>query len=193
MSVDKKALRKDMISKRKSLSKSEVDEKSVAILEQLKSLNLADDKNNIMLYMDFRNEVATQPFIDYLGNMGKKIYIPRVNKDTNELDIYLISSKDDLILSDFGILEPNPDNDTCDPKIIDLILSPGVAFTEECYRLGYGGGFYDKFLTRTRPDVITAALAFDLQMVEELPLEPHDQQLDYVITESKIYCSNCRL
>lgn len=193
MSVDKKVLRKDMISKRKSLSKSEVQEKSSIILEQLKTIGLSKDKEHIMLYMDFRNEVATKPFIDYLKGLGKKIYIPRVNKETNELDIYLITSEDDLILSDFGILEPNPETPTCDPLIIDLILSPGVAFTSNCYRLGYGGGFYDKFLTRTRPDVITAALAFDLQMVDELPLEPHDQQLDYVITESKIYCSDCKL
>lgn len=184
---EKKILRKNMITKRKSLNKSEVESKSLAILNNVKSLNLIESAKHIMIYMDFRNEVATAAFIKHLRSLDKKIYIPRVNTDTHELDIYLISSDDDLILSNYGILEPNPTNEVCDALLIDLILSPGVAFTKECYRLGYGGGFYDKFLMRTRKDVITAALAFDMQIVESLPTEDHDQQLNYIVTESNIY------
>lgn len=184
---EKKILRKDMISKRKSLTKNDVESKSLAILENIKSLNLIEDANHVMIYMDFRNEVATSEFINFLKLKGKKIYIPRVNTTTNELDIYLISSNDDLILSNYGILEPNPENEACDPKIIDLILSPGVAFTKDCYRLGYGGGFYDKFLISTREDVIVAALSFSMQIVDSIPVEAHDKQLNYIVTEDKIY------
>ena len=184
---EKKILRKDMITKRKALPKSEVDSKSLAILKNVKSLNLIEEAQHIMIYMDFRNEVATSEFIKYLRSIDKKIYIPRVNTETHELDIYLITSDKDLILSNYGILEPNPEHKVCDAKVIDLILSPGVAFTKECYRLGYGGGFYDKFLTRTREDVITAALSFSMQIVESIPVEVHDQQLNYIVTEDTIY------
>ncbi len=184
---EKKALRKGMIEKRKSLTSEQVESKSLAILENLKTLNLIDKSEHIMIYMDFRNEVKTSEFISFLRKENKKIYIPRVNTETNELDIYLISSDDDLILSNYGILEPNPANEAQDPKLIDLILSPGVAFTKDCYRLGYGGGFYDKFLVRTRDDVITAALSFSMQIVDSIPLEEHDQQLNYIVTEEAIY------
>jgi len=184
---EKKILRKDIISKRKALPKNEIERKSLAILENVKSLNLIESAEHIMIYMDFRNEVATTKFIKYLRSLNKNIYIPRVNTKTHELDIYLITSDKDLILSSYGILEPNPENEVSDAKVIDLILSPGVAFTKECYRLGYGGGFYDKFLMRTRDNVITAALSFSMQIVESLPVEDHDQQLNYIVTEDAIY------
>ncbi|MGB3366374.1 MAG: 5-formyltetrahydrofolate cyclo-ligase [Acidaminobacteraceae bacterium] len=184
---EKKTMRKDMISKRKLLSKNEVETKSSAILENLKSLHLMENAEHIMIYMDFRNEVKTFEFINYMKSLNKKIYIPRVNTQTNQLDTYLIESSSDLILSDYGILEPSPEMNPSDATIIDLIISPGVAFTRNCDRLGYGAGFYDRFLIRTKDNVITAALSFSMQIVESLPVEDHDQRLNYVITEDTIY------
>lgn len=118
----------------------------------------------------------------------KNVFIPKVNKASNELDIYEIKGNDDLILSNYGIKEPNSDLlKVVNPKEIDLILSPGVAFTKECYRIGYGGGFYDKLLTKTNENIITIALAFEMQIVDSLPIESHDKQLDFVQTEEKLY------
>ena len=67
---------------------------------------------------------------------------------------------------------------------------PAVAYSEDCYRLGYGGGYYDRFIERLRYDAVTIGIAFELQIFPEVPKEPHDAQLDYIVTESRILTPN---
>ena len=71
-----------------------------------------------------------------------------------------------------------------------MVIVPAVAYDKNCYRLGYGGGFYDRFLENLRKDAVTIGIAFDLQIFDEVPKEPHDAQLDYIVTESRILTPN---
>lgn len=99
-------------------------------------------------------------------------------------DFYLVEQKEDLQPGAYGILEPTGEYKA--DGYDGLLIMPGVAFDEECHRIGYGGGFYDKYL-KTHPDLHTIAVAFELQMYRELPFEEHDIKPEKVITEKHIY------
>jgi 5-formyltetrahydrofolate cyclo-ligase len=140
-----------------------------------------------MLYKDFRKEVQTNEIIEFLLDQGHEIVLPRVSDNKEIMELYLIFGQKDLQESDYGILEPIPQTDRLvTPDSLDLVLSPGVGFTPDGYRIGYGGGFYDKMLEGLK-DIFVCALAFDCQMVETLPIEAHDQRLNMIITELKVY------
>ncbi|HZZ26591.1 MAG TPA: 5-formyltetrahydrofolate cyclo-ligase, partial [Pirellulales bacterium] len=94
-----------------------------------------------------------------------------------------IHSFDELQLDEFGILSPSPDEAFVGS--IDVCICPGVAFTEVGERLGAGGGFYDRYLA-TQPPRLVIGLAFECQLVPELPLELHDRRMDYIITENRV-------
>lgn len=138
-----------------------------------------------MIFMDFRKEVMTRPIIEWLWSIGKSVIIPRVKKGSPILELCLIDSFDDMDLSPLGILEPKPDHIAfLSPDQIDFVFMPGVAFTNSGARLGYGGGYYDQLIPLMKNDVPRIALAFDLQLVNELPTEDHDIQIDGIITET---------
>lgn len=181
----KSEIRKEILQKRKSLGAVEVDEKSSQIITRLISLGLLDRPQVVMCYMDFRNEVRTEALIEYLLAQDKVVVLPKVNPETKELDLFQIQGFKDMALSKFGILEPADHLPEALPSDIDLILAPGVAFDEKGYRMGYGAGFYDKLLPQIRPDCAVIGLAFDLQILEKLPVEPHDQPMDSILTETR--------
>ncbi len=181
----KSIIRKEILQKRKSLGASEVDEKSSQIVTRLISLGLLDRPQVVMCYMDFRNEVRTESLIEYLLSKEKVVILPKVNPETNELDLFQIEGFKDMDISKFGILEPADHLPAALPSDIDLILAPGVAFDLKGYRMGYGAGFYDKLLPQTRPDCAVIGLAFDLQILESLPVEAHDQPMNSILTETR--------
>ncbi|MBN2898582.1 MAG: 5-formyltetrahydrofolate cyclo-ligase [Clostridia bacterium] len=183
----KSEIRKLLISKRMAQTSEEIAEKSAKIIDAVIKSGVLEAKKRIMVYMDFRKEVQTEKLIHYLLAHDYEVVLPRVSDDKSTMELYLIGSDEDMQASDFGILEPIPSKERqVASHTLDLILSPGVGFTKEGYRIGYGGGFYDKMLADIR-DVTVCALAFECQMVEELPIEPHDQKLDMIITETHIY------
>lgn len=179
----KKIIRKEIIKNRKALSQDQVITFSQQIFDKLKKEGLLNQANTL-LYMDFRNEVKTQEMIKEILKSQAYVLLPRVDGD--KLSIHKISQLKDLVLSDYGILEPNPLSETVDYKTIELILAPGVAFDEKGFRLGYGGGFYDRLLSQKRKEVQVIALAFECQMIEAVPTEPHDYQMDMIVTEKRL-------
>ena len=100
------------------------------------------------------------------------------------MNFYLVESKDDLQPGAYGILEPTG-NHIADGED-GLLIMPGVAFDEECHRIGYGGGFYDRFLEK-HPDIIRLAVAFDFQILDLVPTEPTDICPQIIVTQSKVY------
>jgi len=179
----KKTIRKEIINERKALSKSQVIEKSKLIFERLNKMNLLEVENTL-LYMDFRNEVMTKDIINHIIGKVGSVLLPRV--EGSSLTIHRVYNLQDMVLSPLGILEPKDGHNLEDYKTIDQILAPGVAFDKKCYRLGYGGGFYDRLLSQKRREVPVIALAFDLQIIDQVPTEPHDYKMDMIITESQI-------
>lgn len=183
----KKALRKEIIAARMNQPDEVVAEKSARIAEKVKSLPEFAKAGLVMFYLDFRKEVATGELIRYCLDNGKRVVIPI----TDSKNIRLIPSelKDypgDLTSGTWGILEPKPDRvRPVEPSELDFVIVPGVSFDDKGNRLGYGGGFYDRFLRQTRPDTVFAALAFELQIRDNVYPEAHDYPVHYVITEDR--------
>jgi len=120
-----------------------------------------------------------------LEQLGKRLCLPQViDKKEGLMEPIEMPAPwyDNVAPGYFGILEPTKGS-TVDPCLIDIVLLPGVAFDQECYRLGYGGGFYDRFLPRLSPNAIKIGIAFGMQMVDRVPRDPHDIPLDGVCTE----------
>ena len=116
---------------------------------------------------------------------NKKIY-----KNSKNIFIYLgfgseINTLDGLKKNKFGILEPADTSKIFNKEDIDLVIMPGVAFDRSGNRVGYGGGYYDKFLCEMSSDIPTIALAYNIQILKELPSEKHDIKVDMVITEKE--------
>lgn len=140
----------------------------------------------IAIYKSFSSEVSTEEIIKYALKSGKKIALPRVNK--SKLDFYEIKSIDEkLIKSNFGIEEPIENSKTfVDKQKIDLVVVPGLAFDKEKNRLGYGGGFYDRFLAGI--NALKIGICFDEQLLknETLPVKETDVKLDIIITDKEM-------
>ncbi|WP_053955332.1 5-formyltetrahydrofolate cyclo-ligase [Inediibacterium massiliense] len=184
----KENIRKNILKKRKDLSVEEVTQKSSEIFKHLKSLSIYNNAKNVMVYMDFRNEVKTDKIIEDLLSQNKKVILPISIKETKQLLLSeLKDPQKELYVSTYGILEPKENFiREVDPKTIDLVLVPGVAFDRFGFRIGYGAGYYDRFFQRIHHPIISIGLAFDLQIIDKVPTHPLDYPLDYILTEKEI-------
>lgn len=186
--TEKESLRSHILEVRSTLNAEQVIQASDMISLQLKAFKPFQTATNIACYIDFRNEVSTKSLIQWMWKNNKNVFIPLVNFKTKEMTFHQFMDYESLSISKFGILEPNPQvHPVVDATLIDFMICPGVAFTTSGYRMGYGAGFYDRFLSTLIPKPITVGVAFDLQVVHTLPVEPHDMQLDYIITPTQFY------
>lgn len=180
----KNSLRQAVLSFRNSLDKNSVLSMSDDIFKQFLSIEKIKDASRFMLYVDFRNEVATRKIISTLLDLGKKVYLPVTLKDEKKLIPKRIFSLDDLVSGAYGILEPNVDAPTIFPSLLDVVVVPGSVFDKNGYRTGYGGGYYDRFLEST--DALRVGVCFDFQLVDDVFPEKHDKRMDFIITENRI-------
>ena len=135
----------------------------------------------VMVYVSFRSEVETAGLIDELRRTHR-VAAPRV-ADAGRMDAMLLSDQP-LMRSRLGIMEPPATAAVVEPAAIDAVLVPGLAFDAHGYRLGYGGGYYDRFLARCAR-ALRIGLAFEAQMVESVRPHARDQPLDHVVTERR--------
>ena len=185
----KKDFRKQVIESRKNKDSEFISINSQIITEKLLSMDCIQQASTITLYLDFNNEVKTDQLITKLISLRKTVTSPVTIKDERKLIPYeIINLKEGINIGTYGIREPNKDlSNEIDVKNIDVLIVPAVAYDKNCYRLGYGGGYYDRFIERLRDDAITIGIAFDLQLFDSIPKEEHDAQLNYIITESSTY------
>lgn len=185
----KKQIRGDILKARLALNKQQVTLKSKIICDKIQQFPGFQNGHTVMAYLPFRNEVDVTPLFDYLWTRKKRVVIP-VCEPKN---IVLIPSElrdvaEDLQPGTWGILEPKADKlRPIHPQDIDCVIVPGVAFDSSCNRLGYGGGYYDRFLPRLKEDTLKVAAAFDLQIISSLVPDIYDIPMDAVITEEKEY------
>ncbi len=182
--ASKKEIRDQVLQKRRSLSSEEWKEKSRKIAKQIFLHPAFMGETYVFAYLPIRNEVDTLPVLEEAWRQGKKTAVPKVISK-REMEFYEITSMADLSPGKFGILEPVTEKRVETENA--LILMPGAAFDRSCARIGYGGGYYDRYLKK-HPQMRTAALAFDLQLVEEIPAEAHDIKPEYLITETECLC-----
>ncbi len=186
--MSKESVRKETLEARKAISNEELINKSESATDKLLSTDIYKNANMIMAYIDFRNEVQTEKIIKTAIADGKRIVIPISVVETRQLILSeLINYDTELESGAYGILEPKAEyiRET-DAKLVDLVLIPGVAFDERGFRVGYGAGYYDRFLETVRPDTSKIALAFELQMVEYAFEDSHDVPVDMIVTEDRI-------
>lgn len=188
----KKILRTEVLCRRNRLDAESAEAKSLVIAEKIFALREFQDSRLVMCYMEFRNEVQCRHIIRRCLLLGKKLALPLVvNASDGRKEIIALSVTDpetELERSGYGIMEPRrtPEN-VVDPKDIDLVVVPGVAFDRQRNRLGYGAGCYDRFLRETRDDCRKIGVAFDLQIADKVPADIYDIQLDMVITEDRVF------
>jgi 5-formyltetrahydrofolate cyclo-ligase len=187
--LEKKKLRNYIQDKRAALSIKEREIKSKSAAEKFFSIKDYIKARNILICYPFRGEINTKIIIEDALNKGKKIILPRVDK--NKLNLYFVSNlKDQLEKGAYGIMEPAPL--LCKrarAADIDLAVIPGIGFDKNFNRLGYGGGFFDRLLPYLPKRVKKVALCFDIQVMPDIPVTRNDKKIDILITESKIYNS----
>ena len=177
----KNQLKESILEKRDSLSEEEILEKSSQIKNKLFNLKHYKNSKTIMFFVSFKNEVDTHNIVrEALKN--KTVVVPKVAH--HEIEPSVIIDFDNLVSGKFGILEPIETMKIAN-KNIDLVLVPGIVFDKEGHRIGYGFGFYDKFLAKV-PKAIKIGLAFDFQVVDKIPAEMHDVPVDLIVTEKRV-------
>jgi len=188
MDMSKKEIRQQMIQKRKSLSTKDLKEKSLQIFQQLQGLETYKNATKLMTYVPFQEEIHTTLLIEDFLKKNLQVFIPVTKPKEKQIIISeLLDLEKDLETGHFGVLEPKPYAfRPKNPSIIDLIIVPGLAFTKSGYRIGYGGGYYDRFLPTLKHQPATIALALDFQIVDFLPLDEFDIPVDRIVTESQV-------
>ena len=183
--MDKQMIRKQMRNHRRTLTEEEIARRSEMILHTLLNETAFADTENILTYISQDGEVDTKKLISECWRLKKHVYVPKVYGKT--MDFHSISSFEDVEPGYFGILEPK-DSDNSGIANVEqgLLIMPGIAFDKACNRIGYGGGFYDEYICRY-PNLKRVALAYDFQMVEQIPVEVFDRPVDMIITESNVY------
>ncbi len=175
--MDKKTLRKAMLDKRRSMEEAVCEDISIRVCEKLLKTHEIKNATDICLYMPISNEVDVTYLMDVLRDMGKNIWLPKTID--NNMDFYIYEEDTPLKLGAFNIYEPESDN-TLVPDDKTLIVAPGVAFTKDGMRLGYGGGFYDRYFAKY-PSCIKLGVCYAFQIVDEIPVEDTDIRLDKII------------
>lgn len=181
-------LRKEILSKRDRLTPRQIATMSARIEHILLDREEIKTAKTVFIYVNFRSEVSTREIINQLIHQGKQVAVSITRVKEKRLDIVTISDPEaDLVSGYCGIPEPREelvDQRLISPGDIDVIILPGSVFDKRGGRFGYGGGYYDRLLAQI-PAAKRLALAFDLQVVDELPLKDHDEIMDSVITEKQ--------
>lgn len=167
------------------------DELSRRIVGAFMSLPEYATAETVMFYIDVRSEVRTRLDLQQALDSGKTIIVPWCNED-GELELFRLTSMDELEIGMYRILEPKAELRHLPEKQVavselDLIMVPGVGFDKRGGRMGHGKGYYDKLLEHARPDTPLVALAFECQLFEEIPVASHDVFMDKIITEDAVY------
>lgn len=187
--------RKRILTARDELDPAQRQRKSSLIHEKLLALDIIKAKRNIFIYVNFRSEVETLGIIVELLKRDKEVSVPLTRVKEKRLDIIAISDPETQLAPGYcGIPEPRQDRietSMIDPGLLDVIVLPGSVFDLKGGRFGYGGGYYDRLLASI-PRAHRLALAFEVQIVDELPLQPHDQIMDAIITEKRIITGHPR-
>ena len=187
--MDKKLMRRLALEKRDSLTIEQRESDSRKIMQRLTDLPCYQKADALLTYVSFRSEADTLPLIRLALQDGKAVFAPRVSG--RDMEFFRIFSFDDLKEGYQGILEPDTTHSYTDLVSQNALLCiPGAAFDKKRHRIGYGGGFYDRYLSGMEESrmekTIKAAFAFSCQIFEEIPWEFHDICPDFIITEREI-------
>ncbi|MBQ9715289.1 MAG: 5-formyltetrahydrofolate cyclo-ligase [Clostridia bacterium] len=179
--TDKKQLKKDVLAKRDALDQRQ--EKSAVICKKIVDSNVFKNAKVVFAFLSFGSEVDTKIIVDACFLQGKKLCVPVCKKD-GIMDAVAVENMSDMVYNKFGIAEPADVTKVVDKTDIDLVVVPGSVFDKNLNRMGYGKGFYDRYFVGTRAKRV--ALAFDCQIVDEVPVDVYDVKMHCIVTEKQI-------
>mgnify|MGYP003817025179 CR=1 FL=1 len=197
-SPTKAVLRKEALARRGALTETERQAKSAAICQHLVDLlprlfHIGPNQTTgapptVFTYIPFRHEVDITAALDWCWKQGIRVAAPRTEPDTRGMRLHRIQGLDDLEPGHYGIREPKPACPVVRDDEIRIVLIPGAAFDPKGGRIGYGGGYYDRWIAQRKrsgenPPTIIAP-CFETQLTGSIPMEPHDQRVDWLVTES---------
>lgn len=184
------SIRNETLKRRENLSPAERTTRSKLIVRHVIEWIQQNEKNGggcyfdaVMVYLSMKSEVETSELIDFFFNQGRQVIAPVVDTESGKLIPRCVQNlKKDLVKHRFGMLEPNETCPIFPPDKLQLIFVPGIAFDLNGYRLGYGKGFYDRFLPSC-PNAVTIGIAFHTQLVEDTYPQPWDIPAHHIFTE----------
>ncbi|MCK4488246.1 MAG: 5-formyltetrahydrofolate cyclo-ligase [Desulfobacterales bacterium] len=184
----KSEIRRSAFARRNALSKEKRSEKSAAIMERLFDFANFLEARIVLFYMSYGSEVDTEPMIRKALELEKIVALPLVDTKKKKILPFRIDNLDRDVRPGYrGIREPIPPRCKQIPvQYINLAIIPGVAFDERGGRIGHGVGVYDRFIPKLDVTTRKVALAFECQIVPQIPMEPHDRYTDIIITEERI-------
>jgi len=186
----KQALRARILAARDALDPAQRATGAQAIASRIAELPSFDGAATVLATLPFGSEWDVRPLAQAALDRGKSIVLPQVDAATRRLVLHRVEDLDADVSPGFrGIPEPVPRTAIVRPADIDCVLVPGVAFDPAGRRLGYGGGYYDRLLPHLRPGVARIAGAFDLQVVDEVPVDAHDLAVDVVVTPTRTFAT----
>lgn len=180
----KQTIRKKHLEKRKLITKDSLKQKSGKIARFLFKTKEFWNAKTIMAFVSIKNEPETHGIIEEALRQNKKVCVPLTDFSRNEITPVEINGFNELEEKKFGLLEPKNAEKKIPVAEIDLVLVPGIAFDCCGNRIGYGKGFFDRFLEKTGAAKI--GLCFEQHLEKELPVEAHDKKMDKIITEKRV-------
>jgi len=182
----KAEIRKRVIGLRNAIPRDQIEQKSRAIQERLTELDPIRRASTLMIFLSFGSEVLTDDLILWCWEEKKQVVVPFCRPESRELTACRINGFDELETGHYGIREPHEGLlRPVDGEKIDAILVPAVAFDRVGYRVGYGGGYYDRFLPKA-PQAAKIGVAFAAQMIDQAPRDAYDLPVDVIVTESEV-------
>ena len=194
MLAEKRRLRTLLRQRRRALSAQDVRKNSQRIATRLCAQAMFHQARQILLYSSDENEVETEGLWQAACRRGIDVYYPRVTADKQEVEFVRRHDNEPLIPGVFDILVPPGENLLTSVAQTDLVLIPGVGFDRAGHRLGRGRGYYDRVLRDLLAGALRVGLAYDYQIVSHIPIDEHDERVDYIVTEKRlIECAGTRL
>jgi 5-formyltetrahydrofolate cyclo-ligase len=179
----KRALRREMLVRRDAMPRADRAERSGRIAERLLALPELAEVRTVMAFSSFGSEVDTAPILDGLIARGVRLALPRISG--SEIEAVAYRPGEAVTMAAFGALEPAAGSVLADTEL-DAVVTPGVAFDRRGFRVGYGGGYYDRLFRRIRPDAFRVATGFAIQVVEAVPRGTSDLPVDALVTEEGV-------
>lgn len=182
--MEKNELREQTLQERVNLSEGDVKSRSEIIEKRLVNSEFWPKSGRVGLYASVKNEVLTYDLFRHALEKGLHVYFPRVEQG---IKFYEVNGPEDLQKGSWGIPEPKRSclEINLEEEHLDLLVIPGIAFSKDGSRVGYGKGFYDRAIKNL--SAFTVGLAYDFQIYDEVPVDPWDQKLDLILSESKYF------
>lgn len=175
--MDKTELRREIRARKRTMTEAEIEERSARLAQLFFASRAYQNAKTIYGYLPYNQEVRTVPMLERALKDGKKVAVPKVYGE--EMKFLYLDDLTAVAKGYAGIPEPIADEPVAHDETA-LVLMPGLAFDPQGHRIGYGGGFYDKFLA-AEPNHPTLALCYEFQMLPKLDVEDHDIPVDMVL------------